>query len=140
MVGSNYDSAYVVLDIRHPAGLTSDEILKTIRERIEPFNVRYEAGLRVERESGLDPVLTDPDAPFVRSLIEAYEAVYGREGKALTSAGTTYAKKLPRAVSFGPAHSGEPARAHAANEHVSLDELDRLTRVYATAVLKLAAR
>lgn len=140
MIGSNFDSAFVVLDIRHPPGLTSDQILKTIRERIEPFNARYEAGLRVEREgAGLDPVLVDPETPLVRNLIAAYQEVYGREGKALTSAGTTYAKKLPGAVSFGPAHHDEPGGAHAADELIPLAELDSLVRVYATAVLGLAA-
>lgn len=139
-VGVSTDSAYVSLNIRFPRGLTADEIHRRVADRIGPFNERYQAGLAVWRLwRGLEPIWRDPGEPLVAALRQAYRQAYGRDEGPVSLAGTSYAKRLPGAVTFGPEQPGQEPRGHAPDEYLTLQELDRLTRAYATALLMLSA-
>lgn len=88
---------------------------------------------------GLDPFLVAPDGPLVATLSDSYRTVFGQTPTAVTLAGTTYAKAVGGAVTFGP----EPAkdaggRMHAANEFITLDELRDLVEVYTLVLTELA--
>ncbi len=134
------DSVYVKLDIRFPVGQTPDTILETIRERIRDYDTQFKAGLAVTRRgTGLLPIRVDENGALVRTLLESYEEVYRNEGRPASIAGTTYAKCIPNAVSFGPALPGE-VRAHTSGEFMTVTELDDLLRVYTTAFFRLASR
>jgi acetylornithine deacetylase/succinyl-diaminopimelate desuccinylase-like protein len=132
------DSAALRLNVRYPRGLTADGILETVRERIREYDSRFKTGLTVQRSSvAFEPIFVDPGSVLVKHLLDAYREVYGREEKPISTPGTTYAKELPGAVSFGPAQPGSRTRAHAADEYVTVEELDLLVRCYATAWFKL---
>ena len=88
---------------------------------------------------GLDPFLIDAESDVVKTLSAGYRAVYGKDPTPVTLAGTTYAKAINGAVTFGP----EPAedaggRMHAANEFITLEELADLVEVYAFVLTKMA--
>lgn len=88
---------------------------------------------------GLDPFLVAPDGPLVATLSDGYRTVFGEDPTPVTIAGTTYAKAVGGAVTFGP----EPAkdaggRMHAANEFITLDELRDLVEVYTLVLTELA--
>ncbi len=80
---------------------------------------------------GLDPFLIAPTGDVVSTLSDGYRQVFGEDPTPVTLAGTTYAKAVGGAVTFGP----EPAkdaggRMHAANEFITTEELRDLVEVY----------
>lgn len=130
----------LALNIRWPPPRPAKEVVASVERALQeglasrpggPFPVRVEGG-------GLDPFLVDEQGSVVRALTTAYEQVTGRDGTPVTLSGTTYAKAAPGSVTFGPSLEGGPARIHAADEHITLEELDELTELYTVALARLA--
>jgi acetylornithine deacetylase/succinyl-diaminopimelate desuccinylase-like protein len=92
----------------------------------------------------LEPLFTDPDLypELFAALRAAYQTVTGREAQTQATGGSTYAKGLPRAVTFGPVDedAGEPDMAHKADEFVTRAALIRNAKIYAFALATLALR
>lgn len=122
-----------VLDIRYPVTYKLEDILPAIEKisRIEQFEIEilsHQPSHHVSKDSDL-----------VQSLLKAYADVTGLEPFAFAIGGGTYAKALPQGVAFGPVFPGEPEVIHCADEYISIDHLLLTTKVYAQAILNLAA-
>ena len=122
----------VRIDIRYPISVHADGLLEILRLQAE------ERGFRVEEIRITEPLHVALDDPLVLSLVKVYEAQTGLEGKPLAIGGRTYASAMPHVVAFGPLFPGEPDLAHQTDECISLDNLRRLTSIYAQAILELA--
>ena len=86
----------------------------------------------------MDPLYVPKDAPLIRKLMQAYQEVTGdMDHDAFSIGGATYARSIPNAVSFGPLFPYETELAHQANECLSLDSLEKMTRIYILALDKL---
>lgn len=72
-------------------------------------------------------------------MLKAYSEVTGYEPFAFAIGGGTYAKALPQGVAFGPVFPGEPDAVHCPDEFISVDNLLLTAKVYAQAILNLAA-
>jgi succinyl-diaminopimelate desuccinylase len=90
-------------------------------------------------ESGAKPFLT-PRGPLVQALVAAVEAVTGITPELSTTGGTSDGRFIAdiadEVVEFGPIN----ASIHKIDEHVGIDELDRLTQVYRLALERLLTR
>jgi succinyl-diaminopimelate desuccinylase len=138
-------SAQAQINVRFPLGMTSTDLMKRARRRIEQAMTDPAHRPAVEFLGTVhDPLFTDPEQfpEFFEALRAAYETVTGRPAKRKSTGGTTYAKGFPRAVSFGPVdeEAGEPDLAHKADESVSIDVLVRNTKIYAHALAMLALK
>ena len=134
------DRAQAILNIRFPFGISKDEIPSRINEIINKYNRITGARLYAEADpANLDPLYVSPDTPFIKGLANAYETVTGTKCEFKAIGGTTYAKAVPNAVSFGPLMPGEPELAHQPNERVSIDSLVRNAEIYAVAIYNIAA-
>ncbi|EHQ89993.1 dipeptidase PepV [Desulfosporosinus youngiae] len=127
------DNIRFVLDIRYPVTYQRDDVLLPIEKiaRNEQFNIKilsHQEAHHVPKES-----------PLVQSLLKAYSDVTGLEPFAFAIGGGTYAKALPQGVAFGPTFPGEPEVIHCPDEYISIDNLLKTTKVYAQAILNLAA-
>lgn len=129
----------VALDLRWPPPRGADEVVASVEEALRsaleqaaggPFPLEVKGG-------GLDPFLVQEESGVIGALVESYEVVTGEEGAPVTLSGTTYAKAAPGSVTFGPGKEGQEGRIHAANERISLEELDELTELYALALARL---
>ncbi|MCX7718314.1 MAG: Sapep family Mn(2+)-dependent dipeptidase [Candidatus Sumerlaeaceae bacterium] len=133
-----------VLNIRHTMGQRIDGVAGRIAAKVAAFaeETGFEAKSAVEGRA-LDPIFLDPTEhpSFIAALMEAYQAVTGREGRLLSIGGTTYAKAFPRAVCFGPVDEadGEVELAHQVDERVSIEHHLRNVRIYAYALARLCA-
>ncbi|MDA8346040.1 MAG: Sapep family Mn(2+)-dependent dipeptidase [Thermaerobacter sp.] len=121
------------LDVRYPRGLTGEEIASRLAQRLQPF------GVRVVTEFDAPVHWVAKDDPLVQRLLGVYRAHTGDDSPPLTMGGLTYARTLGRAVAFGPAFPGRPEVAHQADEHVFVEDLLRAARIYADAIVELAA-
>jgi len=126
----------VGFDLRWPPPRGATEVVAAVQGAL-----RTALGPDVPLEvtgGGLDPFLVAEDSALIRSLVESYEVVTGEAGAPVTLSGTTYAKAAPGSVTFGPGKAGQQGRIHAANERITLEELDELTELYAAALARLS--
>ena len=127
------DKVRFVMDIRYPVTYKRDEIFLPI-ERIAQSG-QLLINVLAHQEAHHVP----KDSSLVQSLLKAYADVTGLEPFAFAIGGGTYAKALPQGVAFGPVFPGEPEGIHCADEYISIDNLLITTKVYAQAILNIAA-
>lgn len=129
------------LNIRWPPPLSVDDVVARVRSALTDASARVPSGpvaLAVVG-GGLSPTLIDGDTPLTGALAESYALVTGKPARLVTVSGTTYAKAVKGAVTFGPAPEDDgEARLHGPNEYLGLDELDALVEMYAFALARLA--
>jgi len=127
------DQVRFVIDIRYPVTFKRDEVFLPI-EKIAQSEKLYVKVL-AHQEAHHVP----KDSALVQSLLKAYVDVTGLEPFAFAIGGGTYAKALPQGVAFGPVFPGEPEVIHCPDEYISIENLLITTKVYAQAILNLAA-
>ncbi|KGP75395.1 dipeptidase [Desulfosporosinus sp. Tol-M] len=127
------DKVRFVIDIRYPVTFKLDDVFLPI----EKIARSEKLGLKVLTHQKAHHV--PKDSALVQSLLRAYTDVTGLEPFAFAIGGGTYAKALPQGVAFGPVFPGEPEMVHCADEYISVDNLLITTKVYAQAILNLAA-
>ena len=121
---------YGTLDMRVP--VTAD--LEQLREAA----VAHLPGFEVEASTKA-PHHVPADSELVRNLLAAYEEETGLEGKPMSTGGGTYAKVLKQGVAFGALFPDEEDLAHQADEYEDIDRLMLATKIYANALIRLAA-
>ena len=96
-------------------------------------------GFRVASARDDPPHHVDPQGWLVQTLLGVYREETGDDLGPLAIGGGTYARAVPNAVAFGPAFPLQGAIPHEADEYIGLDHLFQLARIYARALLALAA-
>ena len=129
------------VDIRYPVTVKAEEILGKLEDVLKEY------GYEVTEKKDSAPYYLSPDEPAVQSLIRTYREVTGdREAQPYIMGGGTYARKIPRAVGFGP---GMPAdlsplhlpeghgNCHGADEAQSIENLQKAIEIYVHAMVNL---
>lgn len=132
-----------VVNVRTTYGQTSEEVLDAVRGRVEQWASAHglEAVVDFDGET-YEPLFLDPkDHPeLIGALRESFSRVTGHEARLIAKGGTTFAKAFPNAVSYGPVYPEEDTPLfHQADESLRIEHLLRNTKIYATALLMLAA-
>jgi len=127
------DKVRFVIDIRYPVTFKRDDVYLPIEKIAKTENFSLE--ILTHQEAHHVP----KDSDLVQSLLKAYADVTGLEPFAFAIGGGTYAKALPQGVAFGPVFPGEPDGIHCPDEYISIEKLLITTKVYAQAILNLAA-
>jgi len=127
------DKVRFVIDIRYPVTFKRDDVYLPIEkiaqsEKLSIKVITHQEAHHVPKDSAL-----------VQSLLKAYADVTGLEPFAFAIGGGTYAKALPQGVAFGPLFPGEPEVIHCPDEYIAIDNLLLTTKVYAQAILNIAA-
>lgn len=130
--------AYV--DVRYPSSTNAEAISKTFEALAEKFGAHFTL------EQNRNPYRIDPDSPYVKALNDAYKKAAELEDtpKPFTIKGGTYARKFPRAVSFGAEVEGEAlpewaGTMHGANEAISEESLKRAFKAYVYGLCNLGS-
>jgi len=127
------DKVSFVIDIRYPVTFKRDDVYLPIEK------IAKSEKLSIKVLTHQDAHHVPKDSPLVQSLLKAYADVTGLEPFAFAIGGGTYAKALPQGVAFGPVFPGEPEVIHCPDEYISIENLLVTTKVYAQAILNLAA-
>jgi len=127
------DKVSFVIDIRYPVTFKKDDVFLPIERIAQPEK------LSLKILTHQDAHHVPKDSALVQSLLKAYADVTGLKPFAFAIGGGTYAKALPQGVAFGPVFPGEPDAIHCPDEYISIENLLITTKVYAQAILNLAA-
>ncbi len=129
---------HALIDIRYPDGLTNNEVINNIKEKLSPLNITL--GISEDK----DMVFIDPENEIIKILENVYREETGDyTSKLITMGGGTYAKSFENHVAYGmdfplevkPDIVGD---VHQADEAVSKDSLIKAVAIYAKAIEKLA--
>ncbi len=130
------DRATAEVDVRLPVGVGTESCLAEVRRLLSPV-----AGIELEVLRRFEPTVTDPGHEIFRRIMDNAQEVMGRRPVLNMRVGASDARLyraagVPTAV-YGPT----PYNLGAPDEHVTLDDLRALARVYAlTAFDFLTAR
>ena len=119
------------LDFRCP--VTADQ------EKLKASAVGHLPGFDIRINTQKPPHHVPADSELVKSLLAAYEEETGQEGKPMSTGGGTYAKVLRQGVAFGALFPDEEDLAHQADEYGTIDRLMLAMKIYANALIRLAA-
>ncbi|MDO5022997.1 MAG: dipeptidase PepV [Eubacteriales bacterium] len=122
---------YATLDMRCPMLTDRAYALKLIKHHLPNFEII--------KTTDRGPHFVPENSELVQKLLEAYHEITGLEKKTLAIGGGTYAKMLEEGVAFGVSFPGDPDVAHQADEHLDLDKLFDSMKIFAHAIVKLAA-
>ena len=79
------------------------------------------------------------ESELVTALLGAYHEETGLPAHPQATGGGTYAKVLKQGVAFGASFPDDEDLAHQAGEYVYLSKMMTATKIYANALLRLAA-
>jgi succinyl-diaminopimelate desuccinylase len=126
-------SARLTVNVRYPVSADSDEVYAGVMKVLD----EYGYGIVKIREQL--PINIDADSQLVATLMDIYRAHTGdTESSPLVIGGGTYARAMDNIVAFGARFPGEPELGHQKNEKISIDNMMKLTQIYAEAIYELA--
>ncbi len=120
-------------NIRYPKGYDFAKGCAAIRAAAASFSLEF-------IELGNSPYhYVSPKDPLVAELHKAYIKYTGDDKSPLiTIGGGTYARKLKKAVAFGPNFPGREDLAHQPDEYLDIDEMLKAVAIYAESIISLA--
>lgn len=128
----NENMISVGINIRYPITYKFDDIIK-------PFNDRLKgSGFKIEGLVHSEPLYFPKEHKLIKILSKVYEEQTGEKGELLAIGGGIYAKGMKNIVAFGPLFPGKPDMDHKANEYIEIEDLMKMTKIYANAIHELS--
>lgn len=135
------DSARMVLDRRYLIEETPDDVRNEIVALLERVKAqRTDFAYDVRELWGVTPTMTDRDAPVVRTVANAIQAVFDRAPDYVASPGTYDQKHIARigkmynCIAYGP---GILDLAHQPDEYIAIDDMVDSAKVMALSLQQL---
>ncbi len=118
-------SVTVTCDIRYPATLSREDVLKAFD------------GESYEILSEQSPLFNDKQCALVQVLCGAYNEVTGKRMQPVAIGGGTYARALKCGAAFGPEEEGEENVIHQPNEYITFEKIEKCLKIYKLAIERL---
>lgn len=126
------DQGEIIANIRVPISYKIEEVVRKLEE------VTKDLGVTIIPGKAMNSYYIPEEDFLVQKLLQVYQEKTGDyQAKPKTIGGATYARTLPKAVSFGPLFPGTLETAHEKNEHISIADLLKSTKIYAQAIYEL---
>ncbi|AEF86802.1 Xaa-His dipeptidase [Treponema primitia ZAS-2] len=126
------------INVRYAITSPQEELVERLRQRGAAY------GYTLEKIHNRPPCYTPADDPLVIALNDIANRHLGTDLKPFVMGGGTHARRLPRAVGYGPERRDIPSpfgplegKAHQVNEAVSVASLEEAIHIYVQAILKL---
>lgn len=133
MMDMDKKTARVTVNIRYPVTMTDRQVYDGIMSVLDTYD------LGIVKGKTQKPIYIPADDPLIKTLMEVYIKHTGdKDSRPLVIGGGTYARAMKNIVAFGAMFPGEPDLCHQRNEYISVDNLMKLTEIYAEAAYKLS--
>jgi len=120
-----------VFDIRYPVLTKKEGVWDKLNKLALSKNVE------IEEIQHKPPLYVDQDAKLIKSLQKVYYEMTNQEPKLISIGGGTYCRYLDNFVAFGPVFPGQKELAHQKNEYILINDLVKITKIYAQAIYEL---
>ena len=127
VIEQNGEEICVTCDIRYPATMKKEDILKPIKE----------SGVAFEIVSEQAPLFSDKDSFLIKTLCSVYNEVTEKSVQPVAIGGGTYARALKYGAAFGPEEVGEENTIHQANEYITFEKIEKCFKIYKLAIERL---
>lgn len=122
----------MTINTRSPISIKAKEVFEGIQKELK------EDGMRLEIDETIEPLYVPKEDHLVQQLMGVYREVTGdMDSQPITIGGGTYARALPKGVAFGALFPGQDELAHQKNEFVAIEDLLKMTTIYARALYEL---
>lgn len=132
IVSLDHKGITIRLDLRYPVTCdfkkTSDKIIGRFGEN----------GFDLAENTYWDPVYFPKEHFLIKALLKAYRDVTKDTSEPISSGSGSYSKVMPNIAAFGAIFPGESEAWHRVNEYIDIDNLVKLTEIYAAAAYELA--
>lgn len=126
------------MNIRYPVTADYDGMIRQMKKTLES------KGFRLVHLHNSAPCYVEPETAAVKKLTEVCSRHLGMEAAPYVMGGGTYARKLKRAVGFGPGIPGKENRfgterggAHQPDEYIEIEHLKKAFLIYVDAIREL---
>lgn len=120
------------IDLRLPATISKEQIIKQLDARVKKFDLHY------EDYDYLAPLFVPKDSDLVKTLMAVYREKTGDQTAEPTiSGGATFARTMHNCVAFGAMLPDVPDFMHQANEQWPLASMYKTMDIYAEAIKRL---
>ncbi|MEG0292003.1 MAG: dipeptidase PepV [Anaerovoracaceae bacterium] len=132
MIQGDDKSISIKVNVRYP--VTLDE--QNVYTGIEPVTTKYNLGIiKIKHQL---PVYISEEDELVTTLMEVYKEHTGqKDAEPISIGGGTYARAFKNIVAFGPTFPLEPQVEHKPDEYIDIDNLIKMTEIFAEAIYKL---
>lgn len=128
------DKITLTINVRYPIKSSSEEVYDGIRKNLQGTKLQL-----IEGNSDTKPLYIPKDNFLVEKLMKVYREQTGdMNSEPITIGGGTYARAMDNAVAFGPMFPGQLDVVHQKDEYISIDQLMKITKIYAQALYELA--
>lgn len=123
----------LTINIRYPVTMDDEGVYHGIMNVLN----RYDLGI-VKKKHQL-PIYVPKDDPLIETLMDIYRKHTGdTESRPLVIGGGTYARAIKNTIAFGARFPHEPELGHQKNECISVENLVKLTKIYAETIYRLS--
>jgi len=133
VIDLNEDEIKLTINIRYPVTYTTNVVYDAMEKELEGTGIKLIRG-----KHDMDPIYLPKDHELIKKLMQVYTKITGDDREPITMGGGTYARAMKNAVAFGPLFPGQPELAHQKDEYISVEDLLKITEIYAEALYELA--
>lgn len=127
------NQAKLTINVRYPIKSSAEEVYKGIRNNLSDTGIQL-----IEGDEDTKPLYVPKDNFLVEKLMKVYREQTGdKDSEPITIGGGTYARAMENAVAFGPVFPGQKEVAHQKNEYISIEDLVKISKIYAHALYEL---
>ncbi len=132
MINIENEDINLKVNIRYPVTKDDKQVFDGMRKVISNY------GIELVEDEHAKPLYMEKDHELVTKLMDVYRDVTkDEESQPIVIGGGTYARTMKNAVAFGPLFPGEKDTMHQKNEYISIESLQRMTEIYAKAIISL---
>lgn len=131
-IDMNENMITLSINIRYPVTFKMEDVLQRFNKKIG------NTGFEVKGLLNQNPLYYPKDHELIRTLLGVYESIMNEKAEPLAIGGGTYAKEMPGIVAFGPIFPGKPDLDHKADEYIEIEDLMKISNIYAHSLEALA--
>lgn len=133
MIDLDKKTGKLTINVRYPVTMDDEQVYSGIMTVLD----KYDLGIVKGKHEA--PIYVAEDEPLVKTLMDIYRKHTGDiESKPLVIGGGTYARAVENTIAFGARFPEDPDVMHQKNEYISVDNMMKITQIYAEAIYKLA--
>lgn len=126
------DVATVRFDLRYPVTCDFKVASKKITESFQ------KNGFVQREKSYWDPIYFPKEHFLIKALLKSYREITKDLSEPISSGSGSYSKVMPNIAAFGAIFPGESLAWHQVNENIDIDNLIKMSKIYASAIYELA--